>query len=202
MLQLTQNDFSLKDSVQISISNSLVAIKGRVLDLQSATSQSGVERIVRMFCQWSTFLSSDGFARLEYSGPDLPLVGFSRTAQSCVFWSRPTIPHVTVVGESARPADHPDMLFFQGANNAYDPQVTTFCQTEQNSYRIKVYSYREAIQEGWLVERGNERAISWAKPLQLNLGFHSTEVSDFALTPTHFVPGFQSPSNPRTGDLP
>lgn len=198
LLQLHQIDLHSRGSVQISFNDCLVAIRGKAVHLVSSTGPGGVERIVRMFCQWSTFLCSEGFARLEYLGSELPIVGFSRTAQSCVFWSRPSMAHIAIVGESTAPTENPDMIFLQGNNNAYDQQTQTLCQSGQNAYRITAHSFREALQEGWFVERGNERAISWAKPLQLNLGFPGVSSSDFALTPTHFVPGFQSPNNPRT----
>lgn len=190
LFKLSQAGVSDKDSIQIGIDDSLIAIDGQAVNLSSESGPGGVERIVRMFCQWSTFVCSGGFARLEYAGEDLPLVGLSRTAQACVFWSRPDAPHVSITGPSVDLQENPDLLFLQGANNAYDQQTRTLCQLSPMAYSARDLGFRVGQQEGWFVERGNERAIPWAQPSVRNNSLHEASFADYGLVPTHFVPGF------------
>ncbi len=194
VFQIVQSSADDRDTVQISLNESLVAVDGRVLNLSSSTGQRGVERIVRIFCQWSTFVCSEGFARLDYSGSAVPLVGLSRTAQACVFWSRPTVPHITITGETIDLLDNPDMLFLQGLNNAYDQQLDVICRTQSVSGRSKDLSFQQGQQDGWFVERANDRVILWKTPIDLASPFRNALPGDFELTQTHFVPGFRSNS--------
>ena len=181
-----------RDAVQVSISDSIVAVDGRLVDLAASTGQGGMERIVRLFCDWSTFVTGDGFAKLEHQGDELPVVGFSRTAQACVFWSRPGVAHLTILGNSFNLPSHPDLLLLQGLNNAYDQNIDRLCEINFLGERRQQLGFREGQQEGWLVERGNERVIRWRKSLDQLPPLRESQPADFELIKTHFVPGFRT----------
>jgi len=202
LFKIAQADAAERDSVQISISDSLIAIEGQAVNLYSGTGQGGVERIVRFFCQWSTFVCTGGFARMEYTGAALPRMGLSRTSQACAFWSRPQTPHVSISGQSVGLPENPDLLFLQGANNAYDQQTQTLCQTVQGTYAPQEFDFREGQREGWFVERGNERALAWVQPFSWSDGLHKASIAEFALDPTHFVPGFRGSQHLSSGQPP
>lgn len=198
LVRIGQSNPATRQTVQISLIESLFALNGCAVDLMSPTGSAGIDRIARVYCQSATFACSEGFARMEYFGPDLPLVGLSRTAQACVFWSRPAVAHIAISGESIELKDNPDMLFLQGTNNAYGQQTQTLCQAWPRGQRSQDIGFRTGSQEGWFVERGNERAISWLKPMLTPRDFHKMTADDFALMPSQFVPGFHSSSDTPT----
>jgi eukaryotic-like serine/threonine-protein kinase len=197
-VRVNQTNTNYRDSIQISAVDTLVAVDGRVMQLDSATGQSGIERIIRFFCERSTFVSAEGFAKLEYLGPSEPLVGFSRTSQACVFWSRPGVPHITIVGEYGSPQNNPDILLLQGLNNAYDQNLRILCQNFIGGVRMKDWEAKDGQMEGWFAERGNDRVVRWSRESPDMPSFTEAVPTDFELALNHFVPGFrtESPGTP------
>lgn len=191
LIRINQTNSLDRESIQVSISDSLAALGGRILDLTAATGNVGTERIVRFFCDRSTFASAAGFGRLEHQGTGLPMVGFSRTSQACVFWSRPGIPHLTVVGSSVTPQSHPDLLLLQGLNNAYDQATNRLCEVIQSELRTLDLSFSDGQLQNWFVERGNERQVRWVTPITNSYDFADTGLPAYQLMPSHFVPGFR-----------
>ncbi len=195
LIRINQTNTLDRESIQVSVSDTLVALGGRALDLSAATGNLGTERIVRMFCDRSTFACATGFGRLEHQGTGIPMVGFSRTSQACVFWSRPGVPHLSVVGSSGMPQSHPDLLLLQGLNNAYDQATHRLCEVVQSEPRVQESNFQDGQVQNWFVERGNERLVRWISPITNSDGFANTGVQAFQLMPSHFVPGFRGASS-------
>ncbi len=194
LFRVNQTSAASGSSVQVSVSNSVVAVKGRVVDLLGATSELGVERIVRFFSDRSTFVATDGFAQLEYTGGGKPSVGFNRTSQACVFWSAPDIPHIRIMGGSGDPSDNPDQLLLQGTDNAYDQNLEHLVALSRSNTRISELTIYNGQQDGWYVERSTERVVRWkSSPQSINSLMDSRPV-DFQLISSHFVPGYRTPS--------
>lgn len=194
LFRVNQSSMVGGSSVQVSISNCVVALKGRVMDLLCATNEMGVERIVRFFSDRSTFVAADGFAQLEYSGGGKPSVGFNRTSQACVFWSAPDIPHIRIVGGSGDPSDNPDQLLLQGTDNAYDQNLEHLVALSRSNTRISELTIYNGQQDGWYVERSTERVVRWkSSPQSLNSLIEVRPI-DFQLISSHFVPGYRTPS--------
>jgi hypothetical protein len=194
LFRVNQSSLVGGSSVQASVSNCVVALKGRVVDLLGAPNEMGVERIVRFFSDRSTFVAADGFAQLEYTGGGKPSVGFNRTSQACVFWSAPDIPHIRIVGGSGDPSDKPDQLLLQGTDNAYDQNLEHLVALSRSNTRISELTIYNGQHDGWYVERSTERVVRWkSSPQSLNSLIEVRPV-DFQLISSHFVPGYRTPS--------
>lgn len=192
IIKIEQTQVSDKRSVQLSFKDCVVAVEGRVLDLASGTGQGGVERIVRVFCDASTFVSASGFAKLDFVGTARPLIGLSRTSHACVFWSRPRTPHITISSALDDLHDNPDVLLLQGMNNAYDQNLEILCQTRGQDDATIELSSTQGQQDGWSVERGTDRVVAWKKPAVQSLALENATLGDFELASNHFVPGFRA----------
>lgn len=194
LFRVNQTSVVSGSAVQVSVNNCVVAIKGRVIDLLSATSDQGVERIVRFFCDRTTFVASDGFAQLEYAGNSKPAVGFNRTGQACVFWSAPDVPHIRIMGGSGDPSDNPDQLLLQGTDNAYDQNLEHLVALSRANTRLSDLTILNGQQDGWYVERSTERVVRWKSSPQTLSSFLEVRPIDFQLISSHFVPGYRTPS--------
>ncbi len=189
-----QNSVSRMPRLEVSFEDVLVAVAGVAFDLQAPTSANGTERFVRLFCKQSTFVTSQGFARLAFQGSGSPAIGFNRTSQSCVYWSPADIPHIAISGERASLLDNPNLLLLQGYDNAYDENIENICQTFANGTGIFDLGFVDGQQEGWLTEKGSERMVRWEKPLTSDLSFADARLSAFKLVEGMFVPGFRNDS--------
>lgn len=194
LFRINQSNLTGGESVQASISNSIVAVKGRVVDLLGATNEVGVDRIVRFFCDRSTFVAADGFAQIDYNGQGKPAVGFNRNSHACVYWSSPDVPHIRIVGASGDPADNPDQLLLQGTDNAYDQNLEHLCVLSRSNTRISELTIRDGQQDGWCPERGTERQVRWKVPPQGLTSLMDSRPADFQLISSHFVPGYRTSS--------
>ncbi len=177
---------------EISIKRSLVTIDGVAVDLETVTAKSETERIIRLFCEQSTFVTGEGFAVLRFKGDSLPLVGLSRSSRGCVFWSRPGVPHIAIYGESAGLLENPNLLLLQGLDNAYDENIENICQTYSNGTEIFDLDFSDGQQEGWFNEKSYEREVSWTnnKSVLRSRPFSRSTAVDFQLKAAMFVPGY------------
>lgn len=175
---------------EISIENSLVTIDGVAIELETSTGTLETERIIRLFCRQSTFVTGEGFALMNYRGNAQPLVGLSRTSRGCVFWSRPGVPHIAIHGESPGLMENPNVLLLQGFDNAYDENIENICQTFANGARIFDLDFSDGQQAGWFNEKSYEREVSWETGVSRNQPFARSSAVDFQLKPAMFVPGY------------
>lgn len=175
---------------EISIENSLVTIDGVAVELETTTGTLETERIIRLFCRQSTFVTGEGFALMIYQGNAQPLFGLSRTSRGCVFWSRPGVPHIAIHGESPGLMENPNLLLLQGFDNAYDANIENICQTFANGTRIFDLDFSDGQQEGWFNEKSYEREVSWETGVPRAKPFATSSAVDFQLKPAMFVPGY------------
>lgn len=192
VFRVNQSSLTGGDSVQISVNNSVMAVKGRIVDLLGSTNEVGIDRIVRFFSDRSTFVAYDGFAQLEYSGSSNPAVGFNRTSHACVFWSAPDIPHIRIVGGAGDPSDNPDQLLLQGTDNAYDQNLEHVCVFSRSNTRISELTIHNGQQDGWYAERSTERVVRWKSPPPGLTSLVEVRPADFQLISSHFVPGYRT----------
>ena len=192
VIRINQSSLTGGDSVQISVNNCVMAVKGRIVDLMGSTNEVGIDRIVRFFSDRSTFVAYDGFAQLEYAGSSNPAVGFNRTSHACVFWSAPDIPHIRIVGGAGDPSDNPDQLLLQGTDNAYDQNLEHVCVFSRSNTRISELTIHNGQQDGWYAERSTERVVRWKSPPQGLTSVMEVRPADFQLISSHFVPGYRT----------
>jgi serine/threonine-protein kinase len=190
LLRIQQLSQTGRPRQEISVESSLVTIDGVALELETITGALETERIVRLFCRQSTFVTSDGFARMNYQGSAQPLVGLSRTSRGCVFWSRPGKPHIAIHGESAGLMENPNLLLLQGFDNAYDENIENICQTFAKDTRIFDLDFSDGQQEGWFNEKSYEREVRWETGVSRTQPFARSSAGDFQLKPAMFVPGY------------
>ncbi len=192
VFRVNQSSLTGGDSVQISVNNCVMAVKGRIVDLLGSTNEVGIDRIVRFFSDRSTFVAYDGFAQLEYAGSSDPAVGFNRTSHACVFWSAPDIPHIRIVGGAGDPSDNPDQLLLQGTDNAYDQNLEHVCVFSRSNTRISELTIHNGQQDGWYAERSTERVVRWKSPPPGLTSLMEVRPADFQLISSHFVPGYRT----------
>lgn len=192
VFRINQSSLTGGDSIQISVNNCVMAVKGRIVDLMGSTNEVGIDRIVRFFSDRSTFVAYDGFAQLEYAGSSNPAVGFNRTSHACVFWSAPDIPHIRIVGGAGDPSDNPDQLLLQGTDNAYDQNLEHVCVFSRSNTRISELTIHNGQQDGWYAERSTERVVRWKSPPQGLTSVMEVRPADFQLISSHFVPGYRT----------
>lgn len=192
VFRVNQSSLTGGDSVQISVNNCVMAVKGRIVDLLCSTNEVGIDRIVRFFSDRSTFVAYDGFAQLEYAGSSNPAVGFNRTSHACVFWSAPDIPHIRIVGGAGDPSDNPDQLLLQGTDNAYDQNLEHVCVFSRSNTRISELTIHNGQQDGWYAERSTERVVRWKSPPLGLTSLMEVRPADFQLISSHFVPGYRT----------
>ncbi len=192
VFRVNQSSLTGGDSVQISVNNCVMAVKGRIVDLLGSTNEVGIDRIVRFFSDRSTFVAYDGFAQLEYAGSSDPAVGFNRTSHACVYWSAPDIPHIRIVGGAGDPSDNPDQLLLQGTDNAYDQNLEHVCVFSRSNTRISELTIHNGQQDGWYAERSTERVVRWKSPPPGLTSLMEVRPADFQLISSHFVPGYRT----------
>ncbi len=187
--------------VGVGLTNSLLALEGVALEVARAVdSQNSVSRQIRLVCRQSTFLTQDGFAVLDFTGPSAPLFSLNRTSDNCIFASSRSEAHILLQG-SLSPGLLGDMpwLLLKGNDNAYDANVSaiTACR-DRNGSITKTFGFNEATQESWFDERGTERRIPWvSEPLQTTNLAQST-LADYRVRQD----GFFSPGVEESSDFP
>ncbi|MBX3422904.1 MAG: serine/threonine protein kinase [Pirellulaceae bacterium] len=186
---INQIGSNTQDAIQINIDSSAIAVDGSALELFAPTSTAGVQRILRMYGQSSTFVTGREFAALQYVGTQLPTVGFSRTSQACVFSSLQAQAHIAIRGEAVGLSSNPDLLLLQGLDNAYDVGIESICQLQKPMGRADEFAFQDAQQAGWLLERGTEHVVRWKNPGLYAGRLADADWSDFRLAEAYFVPG-------------
>ncbi len=190
MVRLNITDANVNDRVDLSFTNTLAAINGTVLELHAPTGEPQPQRFVRMLCDQSTLASEQAFATLNYTGDGTPLVGLLRTSQSCIYWSRPQVPHIEINGAPRQSLlGNFNLLLLQGMNNLYDASIEELCQAFQGTQKIAAFGFVEASTNGWLAERGNESRVRWQDANFPKLPLRDATPRDFAVADLLFVPG-------------
>jgi serine/threonine protein kinase len=177
--------------MEMSIENSLVAIDGVALRLTADTGNAAAERILRWYCKNTTFATAAGFATLRYRGEAQPLIGVSRTSQTCAYWSPPGIPHLSIHGDAASLLESPNLLALQGFDNAYDENITSLCRTFSAGTELFDMNFADGQQEGWFIERSAEREVRWLNDIPQLRPFAQADPTDFAVEEAMFTPGYR-----------
>ncbi len=182
-------DQEAQSRFELSFDDVLVAVSGVALQMRSQSRDSVASSFVRLFCKQSTFVTEQGFARLDYQGA--PQVGLNRTSQNCVYWSREKVPHVLVRGVPLQNViGNFDLLLMQGLDNAYDQNIGTVCRWELDQEVLADFGFMDAQVSGWYNERGNERNVNWQQPSVPAMPLHEAQVADLKVVEGMFVPGF------------
>ncbi len=190
LVRLNIAESNLNNRIDLSLTNTLVAISGSVLELQAPTGEAQPQRFVRLLCDQSTLVSEQSFAKLIFAGEQIPLVGLLRTSQSCIYWSRPQVPHVLISGAPRQSLlGNFNLLLLQGMNNLYDGGIEELCQSFQGSEQLAAFGFVEAATSGWLAERGNESRVRWQATNFPKLPWRDASPRDFAVADLLFVPG-------------
>ena len=190
LIRLNITEANLNNRIDLSLTNTLVAVSGSVLELNAPTGEAQPQRIVRLLCDQSTLVSEQAFAKLIYAGDLMPLVGLVRTSQSCIYWSRPQVPHMLISGARRQSLlGNFNLLLLQGMNNLYDAGIEELCQSYQGNEKIAAFGFVEAATSGWLAERGNESRVRWQDSKFPKLPLRDATPRDFAVVDLLFVPG-------------
>lgn len=190
LVNLDFSEQTIDNRADISLTDSLVAVSGSLLEVKSSTGDAQSQRFVRLFCNQSTIVTEQPFARLNYVGSLAPSVGLMRTSQNCIYWSRPGVPHVQIEGAS-RPSltGNFNLLVFQGVNNLYDANIQELCQAMEGGEKTASFGFAEASASGWLTERGSESRVPWREASFPKLPLSESPPSAFAVEDLSFVPG-------------
>lgn len=190
LVDLYFTEQTIDNRADISLADSLVAISGSVLEVKSPTGDAQSQRFVRLFCNQSTIVTEQPFARLSYTGSLAPLVGLMRTSQSCIYWSRAGVPHVQIDGARRQSlTGNFNLLVLQGMANLYDANIQDLCQAFEGGERIATFGFTEALASGWLAERGSESRVRWREASFPKLPLSESAPADFAVEDVLFVPG-------------
>lgn len=190
LIQIDNSIASLENRTEITLTNTLVALTGSVVRIHAPTGELQTQRLVRMLCDQSTFVTDQSFAELNYQGGLAPLVGLMRTSQNCVYWSRLAEPHVSITGARRQSVlGNFNLLLLQGWNNLYDANIENVCQAYLAGETVATFGFTEALTSGWFGERGNESRIHWQTPNFPKLPLSEAAPGDFAVADVLFVPG-------------
>lgn len=182
--------------VEISFTNTLVAAAGLGIQLkQLADSFDQTSRSVRVFSEQSTFVTRSGFALVEQNNDDGANVTLNRTSNKCIFSASAKTPHLTLLGGSD--ATGITAFLLKGIDNAYDRDTQFLLQamrggdnTSGPSTGTKI-TFSQALQDGWLAERGNEQQVRWLQPPPNQLKLSNATPADFEVEKGMFSPGFR-----------
>ena len=197
LVRLNITDANLDSQVDLSFTDTLVAVGGSVLEMHAPTGEGQPQRFVRMLCDQSTLVSEQSFAKLTYKGEQTPLVGLLRTSQSCIYWTSPLAPHVMINGATRHSLlGNFNLLLLQGMNNFYDAKIEVLCEAYLGSDPIAAFGFVEAATSGWLAERANESRVRWQVENFPPYPLRDTSPRDFSVADLLFVPGITTKKLP------
>ncbi|MEO8270670.1 MAG: hypothetical protein ABI557_13185, partial [Aureliella sp.] len=200
LIGLNVTEQTLENRADISLTDTLVAVSGSVLDVKAPTGDAQAQRFVHLFCDQSTMVTGQPFAVLNFAGNMAPLVGLNRTSQSCIYWSRAGVPHVQINGARRQSLlGNFNLLLLQGVTNLYDANIQDLCQAFQGSDRIATFGFAEASASGWLTERASESRVRWRDPDFPRRPLNQCTPRDFAVADGLFVPGIKPRILPLSG---
>ncbi len=180
--------------IEVEAKNVLLAITGYAIDVQSVTGVDRMPPVLRMYCQQSTFVTAEGFARFRYREDSPPSLAFNRSSKDCVFWSARAKPHITVTGVQ-RSEELDDLLHLQGEENAYDSQIELLCQCRTRDQAEASIRF-SAAQAPWFNEFGKEGSVNWKSPIPPVENFSQLETDAFELRSGMFMPGYEPAVRP------
>ena len=200
LIGLNFTEQTLDNRADISLTDTLVAVSGSVLEVKAPTGDARSQRFVHLFCDRSTMVTEQAFAQLRYSGTMAPLVGLNRTSQNCIYWSRAGVPHVRIDGARRQSLlGNFNLLLLQGVTNLYDANIQDLCQAFQGSDSIATFGFVEASASGWLTERASESRVRWRDPNFPRMPLSQSTPRDFAVADGLFVPGIKPRNLPLSG---
>lgn len=200
LIGLNFTEQTLDNRADISLTDTLVAVSGSVLDVKAPTGDARSQRFVHLFCASSTIVTEQPFAVLSYAGNMAPLVGMNRTSQNCIYWSRAGVPHVQIHGARRQSLlGNFNLLLLQGVTNLYDANIQELCQAFQGSDKVATFGFAEASASGWLTERASESRVRWRDPDFPRMPLSQSTPDDFAVTDGLFVPGIKPKNLPLSG---
>jgi len=200
LIGLNFTEQTLDNRADISLTDTLVAVSGSVLDVKSPTGDARSQRFVHLFCASSTMVTEQPFAVLSYAGSMAPLVGLNRTSQDCIYWSRAGVPHVQIQGARRQSLlGNFNLLLLQGNTNLYDANIQELCQAYQGSDKVATFGFAEASASGWLTERASESRVRWRDPDFPRMPLSQSTPDDFAVADGMFVPGIKPRNLPLSG---
>lgn len=200
LIGLNFSEQSLDNRVDISLTDTLVAVSGSVLDVKAPTGDARSQRFVHLFCASSTMVTEQPFAVLSYAGSMAPLVGLNRTSQNCIYWSRAGVPHVQIHGARRQSLlGNFNLLLLQGVTNLYDANIQELCQAFQGSDNVATFGFAEASASGWLTERASESRVRWRDPDFPRMPLSQSTPRDFAVAEGLIIPGIKPRNLPLSG---
>lgn len=185
--------------VEFSVSNSLVAVSGRAVEVSNLAGQElPVSRNVRMFCEQSTFVTRMGFAAIDYSAVAAqPMLGLNRTSSKCLFHNSPEVAHIELRGLSQENLrGRMEWILLKGTDNGYDETVRSLARyVDQAGDSELEFSFAQASQDGWFMERGNEQQIRWRHRFQFS-NLSTVSPDEFRVEESMFFsPGYRANEN-------
>ncbi len=200
LIGLSFTEQTLENRADISLTDTLVAVSGSVLDATAPTGDARSQRFVHLFCEQSTMVTEQPFAVLSYAGNTAPLVGLNRTSQNCIFWSRAGVPHVQINGARRQSLlGNFNLLLLQGSTNLYDANIQELCQAFQGGGKVAAFGFAEASASGWLTERANEYRVRWRDPDFPRMPLSQATLRDFAVADGLSMPGIKPRNLPLSG---
>lgn len=145
--------------------------------------------VMRMYCQNTTFVTAEGFARFLYRQESAPSLAFNRNSKNCVYWSLPDKPHFLIEGVQ-HSEDLDDLMHLQGGENAYEAKTELLCKCLTRD-EVEIPIQFSSAEAAWFQEYGNEWTVSWQSPVLQIAALHALKAEDFGLKPGLFRPGYE-----------
>ncbi|MEM7474449.1 MAG: serine/threonine-protein kinase [Planctomycetota bacterium] len=190
----TNLDLTSSIPCTVSFTNCLVALSDWILGANATPAgvRPQVDRNIRIFCDSSTFYSGKGFARLETGDIADPLISINRTSESCVYESPAEASSLVLVGpDSAEAVFLLNRFLFKGSDNAYDEKMERACSClNLEGEEVFSFTFQAATQNGWFLERGNERRVNWQEIRDPQTRLSELSWEDFGIAKDRFSPGF------------
>ena len=173
--------------IEIELEQVLIGLGGFAVDVVAAEGDDRMPPVMRMYCQNTTFVTAEGFARIVYRQESAPSLAFNRNSKNCVYWSLPDKPHFLIEGVQ-HSEDLDDLMHLQGGENAYEAKTELLCKCLTRD-EVEIPIQFSSAEAAWFQEYGNEWTVSWQSPVLQITALHTLKAEDFGLKPGLFRPG-------------
>lgn len=175
--------------IEIELKQVLIGLSGFAVDVAAAEGDDRMPPVMRMYCQNTTFVTAEGFARILYRQESAPSLAFNRNSKNCVYWSLPDKPHFLIEGVQ-HSEDLDDLMHLQGGENAYEAKTELLCKCLTRD-EVEIPIQFSSAEAAWFQEYGNEWTVSWQLPVLQIAALHALKAEDFGLKPGLFRPGYE-----------
>jgi len=163
--------------------NGLLAVNGRLLDTNGASTVSKTPPTIRMDLEDLTIDAQRGLARVRITADHPYPVCISRDAKNCTFVCDAASSLISFEGVSWKDSTELNGLItswvdLRGSDNAYDERVNALVRLQGMSGKSKQIGF-EASTLGVFSERAPETSVRWLRPTDISKPFNQRSPLDY-----------------------